>query len=479
MKPVVNCKPQKFELPANEKHSENGSNVRQVVSESTVAIGIQNGQSKSSPNRPPPASLRNANLRNFLPLDETAKKTVESAVENIRTIHATMKPRLEAYKKQLEVDPNRSEADIPSGLAPCDEVNGCLDSLVTICNQNYSANEAKAIQCRLNDIALDLRDISNLSEGEMERVSLDYIFAVHKNMKMPALDGYLNTKDNRINHLRKIVFDIPNNAELEGISESLRFPFPYAENYNKMAENELRLLTKDNSIPNLKNKTISFIGAGFPLSAIMYNIYSGAKINLVDIDKGACERAEDFLDICAETKIINRDDFSVTQGDASKIRYVKKSTADVVVQASEKMTAASQPESAVLELQSDILVFAAALSGEVKAAALKNVSSRGLDIINRCTSETNNLLYPSTKLSALRKFHNLESSSRVFVSEKVMYPKHSFINKTTLNQAGISVNKRGIPAIETDEINQNTAQKISIVVSVKSIGTDTDSLEKN
>ncbi|SFD37763.1 Nicotianamine synthase protein [Paracidovorax konjaci] len=372
-----------------------------------------------------------------------------------------MKPRLDAHKEHVRNDPHRTQAYIPNGLEPCDEVNECLNSLVMTCNEDYSAEEARAVQRELKDISSDLREISNLSEGEMERVALDYIFAVYKDQGIPALDVSANNKEDKTAHLKRIVFDIPNSNKIDGMQESHQFAFPYLDNYDKMAENELRLLTKDSSIPDLKNKTISFVGAGFPLSAIMYHIHSGAQIHLVDIDKGACERAKAFLDICAEANIIHRDDFSVTQGDASKIKYTRKSTSDIAAQASKEMADAS-------ELQSDVLVFAAALPSEIKAAALKNVSSLGLDVINRCTSEANNLLYPSTKLSSLQKNYGLENGDRVFTPEKVMYPEYAYRNKTFKNAAGIPVNKNGVPAIETDKINQNTAQKINVAVNTES-----------
>lgn len=453
--------------------SESRSKSAQSLSTAAHASGIPTTRGEASGKSHKVISPRNAKIQKLSSpsTSQPIKERVEATVGKIRGIHAKMKPRLDAHKEHVRNDPNRTQAYIPNGLEPCDEVNACLDSLVTTCNEDYSSEEAKAVQKELSDIASDLREISNLSEGEMERVALDYIFAVYKDKGIPVLDANSNTKEDRTAHLMKIVFDVPNSSKIDGIQESHQFSFPYLDNYDKMAENELRLLTKDSSIPDLKNKTISFVGAGFPLSAIMYHIHSGAQIHLVDIDKGACERAKAFLDICAKANILNRDDFSITQGDASQIKYTRKSTADIAAQASETMVDASRHPSGVSELQSDVLVFAAALPSEIKAAALKNVSSGGLDVINRCTSETNNLLYPSTKLSSLQKNYGLENGNRVFTPEKIMYPEYAYRNKTSINSAGVRVNKKGVPAIETNKINQNTAQKIGVKVNTESRGT--------
>ncbi|GKS98991.1 hypothetical protein AVKW3434_06405 [Acidovorax sp. SUPP3434] len=446
------------------------SKAGKVLSTAARAIGLPTIRSGASSKSSKIAAPRNADIQQLTTASQANKERVEETVRKIRLIHAKMKPRLDAHKEHVKNDQNRTQAYIANGLEPCDEVNECLNSLVTTCNEDYSAEQSRAIQKNLNDIASDLQEISNLSEGEMERIALDYIFTVFKNTSIPVLHAGLNNKDDKTAHLKKIVFDVPSSKKIAGVQESHQFSFPYLDNYDKMAENELRLLTKDSSIPDLKGKTISFVGAGFPLSAMMYHIHSGAKIQLVDIDQGACERAEAFLDICAEANIIDRSDFSVAQGDASKIRYVRKSTDDVGVQAAEDRAGASSDNAEVSELQSDILIFAAALPSEVKAAALNNISSRGLDVINRCTSETNNLLYPSTKLSALQKRYGLEGGSRVFSVEKVMYPEYAYRNKISINAAGVPVNKNGVPVIETNKINQNTAQKIGVAVNPASKG---------
>ena len=58
-----------------------------------------------------------------------------------------------------------------------------------------------------------------------------------------------------------------------------------------MIRDELKLFKND----NLKDKNITFVGSGFPLSAVILNIYTGAKINLVDINDEAINNANKFL----------------------------------------------------------------------------------------------------------------------------------------------------------------------------------------
>jgi hypothetical protein len=232
-----------------------------------------------------------------------------------------------------------------------------------------------------------------------------------------------------------------------------------------MAENELRLLTHGKDVPNLTNQTITFVGAGFPLSAIMYHIHSGAKINLVDIDPNACERAEKFLEICHKAGVLNKDNFEVIQGNAMELKYSKNQTNDFSQNFTGVVNVDKNHESAK-QVNTDILVFAAALPDFVKAKALANVSPKDVTVINRCTSEVNNLLYPSTKLSALIKNNGLgNNGGREYKVIDVMYPEFAFKNKV---QDG--VNKKGVLSIETDKINQNTAQRLNINTQMQDAG---------
>jgi hypothetical protein len=161
----------------------------------------------------------------------------------------------------------------------------------------------------------------------------------------------------------------------------------------------------------------------------MYHIHSGAKINLVDIDPNACDRAEKFLEICHKASIFNKDNFKVIQGNAMELKYSKNHTKDF----SQNFTGVGnvdENQESAKQVNTDILVFAAALPDFVKAKALANVSPKNVTVINRCTSEVNNLLYPSTKLSALIKNNDLEKhGSREYNVLDVMYPEFAFKNK--------------------------------------------------
>jgi hypothetical protein len=382
---------------------------------------------------------------------------VQATVNVLREIHSIMKPRLEAHLEYLAKDPERKTPYPQNALAPCPEVNKLLGNLVTICDAEYTAIEAKQIQKALQNIAQDLRDISNLSEGEMERVALNYIFKVfEKDEKIPYTKN--KNKQEKTRCLENIVNEIPKAVKLQDVPEDEQFSFPYLKNYDVMAANELCLLTDDKKIPNLTNQTITFVGAGFPLSAIMYHIHSGAKINLVDIDPNACKRAEQFLEICHKAGVLNNNDFTVIQGNACELKYSKNQTKDFS-QNFPSVANVDKNHGSAKQVNTDILVFAAALPSKVKAQALANVSPKDVTVINRCTSEVNNLLYPSTKLSALIKNNDLgKRGGREYKVIDVMYPEFAFKNKV---QDG--VNKNGVPSIETDKINQNTAQRLNII----------------
>ena len=397
-------------------------------------------------------------------MQSSSNLKVQETVNVLREIYHLMKPRLEAHLVYLEKDHERKTPYPQNALAPSEEVNILLGKLVTTCDAQYTTAESKQIQEELKDIAPYLRDISNLSEGEMERVALNYIFKVFEDDKrVPSVND--DSKQEKTRCLENIVNNIPKTIKLEDVPQHEQFSFPYLKNYDVMAENELRLLTHGKNVPNLENQTITFVGAGFPLSAIMYHIHSGAKINLVDIDPNACKRAEQFLEICHKAGVLNKNDFKVIQGNAMELKYSKNQTKDFSQNFTGVANVDENHESAK-QVNTDILVFAAALPDFVKAKALANVSPKDVTVINRCTSEVNNLLYPSTKLSALIKNNGLgKHGGKEYNVIDVMYPEFAFKNKV---QDG--VNKKGVLSIETDKINQNTAQRLNINTQMQDAG---------
>lgn len=384
----------------------------------------------------------------------TGRDKISKTTEYIRCIHKHMKPRLDAHNKYLKIGSNRKTPYPQDALAPCEVVNYLLGALVEKCNEDFTLAETKEIQARVNDISEDLRDISNLAEGEMERTSLNYIFKVYQDeRKIPQVSG---TQTNREKYqvLQDIICTVPEQSKTQREIVDEEFPFPYLDNYDVMAENELRLLTKDSSVPDLTGKTITFVGAGFPLSAIMYHIHSGAKIKLVDIDKNACERAQDFLALCEKSGILKQSDFEIIHGNAKEIQYsYTKEHKDFAVQFPQGNTTDEQHKTVKpnkTEIKTDVLVLAAALPAQIKADALKNIAS-SIHIINRCTSTLNNLLYPRTKLSHLLATDG-QPLSEMYTSSKLMYPAHCIEEKKQKN------NLSSEEVVKTSEINQNSGQ---------------------
>jgi hypothetical protein len=133
-------------------------------------------------------------------------------------------------------DPERNTSYPQNALAPSEEVNILLGKLVTTCDDQCTTTEAKQIQEKLKDIAPYLRDISNLSEGEMERVELNYIFKIFEDDKrVPSVND--DSKQEKIRCLENIINNIPKTTKLEDVPQHEQFSFPYLKNYDVMAAN--------------------------------------------------------------------------------------------------------------------------------------------------------------------------------------------------------------------------------------------------
>ncbi|EFO31888.1 hypothetical protein TRICHSKD4_2981 [Roseibium sp. TrichSKD4] len=371
-----------------------------------------------------------------------------------------MKPRLDAHyawEERRKSNPNEPYPD--NALAPSEVVNEQLGKLVDVCNREYSSAEQKEIRRLLSEIEPDLQDISNLSEHQMERVSLNYIFSVYENREIPKLKLNASTQE-KIAHLERLINEIPRQENLEDVPPHERFSFPYLANYVVMAENELRLITDDNKVPDLTDKTIAFVGAGFPLSAIMYHLLSGAEIVLVDYDQGACDRAQAFLEICHKAGILDKNKFKIIKADAAEAKYSKAKTKEQSSQTGDSQAGSASGTESENQVNADYLVFAAALPSAIKAQALERVKAGDITVLNRATSEMNNLLYPKTKIGSLKKNNGLgKTSGRDFNVVQTIYPIFTLKNKVEKEKQ-----KDEKPPIPTDEINQNTAERVEISV---------------
>ena len=119
-----------------------------------------------------------------------------------------------------------------------------------------------------------LRNLSIISIEQMEKKAVNDFISYWNTNALPVIKT-----SNKIDDL-KVLFDIKTG-----------YKFLYLDSYVNLIRDELKLFKND----NLKDKNITFVGSGFPLSAVILNIYSGAKINLVDINDEAINDANKFL----------------------------------------------------------------------------------------------------------------------------------------------------------------------------------------
>lgn len=122
------------------------SKAGKLLSTAARAIGLPTIRSGASSKSSKIAAPRNADIQKLPTASQANKERVDATVGKIRLIHAKMKPRLDAHKEHVKNDQNRTQAYIANGLEPCDEVNECLNSLVTTCNEDYSAEQSRAIR---------------------------------------------------------------------------------------------------------------------------------------------------------------------------------------------------------------------------------------------------------------------------------------------------------------------------------------------
>ena len=132
------------------------------------------------------------------------------------------------------------------------------------------------------------------------------------------------------------------------------------------------------TVPNLENKTISFVGSGFPFSCIMQNILTKAKINMIDNDKDMVEKSELFIELLAKHNIVRATDFKCLHADGKDLSY----------------KAANLENN---DLHTDILQLAAFIPTSVKLDILKSLKVNNqinIVVFYRYASDLFMLLYP-------------------------------------------------------------------------------------
>lgn len=373
---------------------------------------------------------------------------------------------IETINRLLEIHKNvlphlRNARDInpiyPQSLEPSNVINKNLGSLVEICNEKYTHAETHEIFEALAPLHKDFQDISNRAEEQMEKSAENGIFYAFNGKNNELTQEMISqrtqgipqgTEQYKIATLEAIMNDIP--KHLEKTDDNFKgYPFPYLSNYVHLSLNELRLFklagkemeyrnveykSKDGysvqgEIPNLKGKTITFIGAGFPLSGLMLQIYTGAKIKLIDMDKDACEKAENFLEICHNNGVIDKSDFEIIHGNAMDFEYNSKN-----------------PQNKKDVIQTDIIQMASALPKFVKKDILSKTN--GVEIIDRYVSGLGKLLYYD-KLSQKDLEGNFKIMSKIYPEPKLTEEKED------------KNNDRKIPHSTTAPQNINSSKLIN------------------
>lgn len=272
-------------------------------------------------------------------------------------------------------------------LEPSERINFELNKFVSLTTKEYTKSETAEI---LKDVKKEgcytiLRDLSMLSEEQMENKTVDDFIKYYSKNKVKK-ESY-----------KTILSKIEDLQELMKIKDG--YSFVYLKNYFVLTANELEMINNLNrynkkdvkienfsgKLPNLKGKYVTFVGAGFPLSGISINILTGAKINLVDIDKVQLKKAKDFLSIIAKSGIINIKDFSFTHADGKTLSYSNG------------------------KIKTDILHLASALSSDVKKdifTSIEKEKNKDIIIIDRYVSGVFKLLYynkiPSKEISSFK-----------------------------------------------------------------------------
>ncbi len=287
-------------------------------------------------------------------------------------------------------------------LAPSEKVNAELGKFVDLTTKEYSKNETEVI---LGDIKKEqcdtvLRDLSILAEEQMENKAVDdFIKYYSKNKIQKTTHSSLQEKIDSLQNLMKIK---------EGYS------FVYLKNYFVLTANELEMVNNldkyskndvkienfKGHLQNLKNKYVTFVGAGFPLSGISINILTGAKINLIDIDKVQLRKAKAFLKIIAKAGIINIQDFSFTHADGKEVSYSKG------------------------KIKTDILHLASALPNSVKKEIFKNIArekANQIIIIDRYVSGIFKLLYDNKVYS--KEVPDFKTIAKIYPENLYRYKK--------------------------------------------------------
>ena len=385
------------------------------------------------------------------PLNETLTNTT---LNQIRSILTKMVPRLHAYEDARSawaagnsnvlagIDLNNEPTMHPiDALNPGPTVNQNLSELVgSVCLYRYDHPIVSRVLDTLTPgEKTQLHELSLHSEESLEKTSLQLIFSIFEHDECHAAAASVSRHAQELLHeagnaplqlakFKALVFDTPkeykaNNPALPGE------PFIYFNNYKEIVEAEMQLLTgvaagasqpliaKD----NLSQQQFAFVGAGFPLTAIILHIKTGADITLIDIDQDAVNNAHKLLNICEQLGIVIPDAMRVIHADAQQCLFYSPQEIP--------------PVTDKIAVPVTVLDLASALPTDITAK-----------VINECTSGS----------PAIRK-------RNVYGMPQLLYPRYSHDDKTSnYKLAGAVVPPYYPPNPETEALLMGNAGEINV-----------------
>lgn len=278
-------------------------------------------------------------------------------------------------------DEDRScERSARFALAPCQLVNNTLSHAIGMILRRVTPTQRKDLQALPDWKELTLlKNVGIHGEEAMEQEALRLVFQIAADYADQFLDLVRNTTLNRYQQqtpsalLEALVVDLPRSLKFRHPDIYTDLPFPYLRNYSSLVKAELQLLTVPailqnraaayhhssladllNSSPilrealmlaptcpevkhfisafpelfgyrDLAEKTVTFVGAGFPLTGIVLHILTGANINLVDYSVTAVESAKKFLSLTERLGITGQGAIKVILADALDVVYLPTS----------------------------------------------------------------------------------------------------------------------------------------------------------
>ena len=244
-------------------------------------------------------------------------------------------------------------------LSPSEYVSSRVSRFAELCNQHISKEMTTEI-------------LSIIKDSNMYTILIDFILLTEKQSEIKAVCDIISFFSTSKIEMKFEAFSIQDRIlAFQHIMDSyVGHKIDDLDYYHLCVSKELEMLTClqieaqhftimfqnrvlfSGSMPNLLAKKVTFVGAGLPLSGVLINIFTGAKINLIDIDPIAMENNATFLQILHGAGIISINDFNLINANGKDLIY-------------------SSSEGG---LQTDILHLASALSNEVKFDIFKKIA---------------------------------------------------------------------------------------------------------